>query len=172
MQFRTGRQFGLGNRKYTLTKKFEFIGRELPENLTVDGSSVPKVPILFISALALIFIDDLHAILEIGVILTMLLVGICESSGWFMKPAAVHDHRFQEASTAFGWISANFEYYTLMTHKILMYSKESEEMNGEKPNLMLIIFHSSMGFLIATAHFVVLTMFGWIVWYSYYFRTK
>ena len=47
MKFSTGRQFGLGNRQYTLTEDFEFFGRTLPKGLTVDGSSVPKVAIMF-----------------------------------------------------------------------------------------------------------------------------
>ena len=57
MKFKTGRQLGLGNRNYTLTEEFNFFGRVLPEGLTVDGSSVPKVPILFLGAFILIFFD-------------------------------------------------------------------------------------------------------------------
>jgi len=167
MKFKTGRQLGLGNRNYTLTEEFNFFGRVLPEGLTVDGSSVPKVPILFLGAFILIFFD-LNRTIEQSIIFILLLVGICESSGWFMKPAAVHDYRFQNASSIFGWFSANVEYLILMLKKVLQYSKEKKD----KPNFVLIIFHTSMGFLIAFSHFLVLTMFGWFVWYSYYFRNK
>jgi len=167
MKFKTGRQFGLGNRHYTLTEDFKFFGRVLPEGLTVDGSSVPKVPIMFIGAFTLIFFD-FPRVLEQCIIFMMLLVGICESSGWFMKPAAVHDYRFQNASSIFGWLGANAEYLELMLKKIFQYSREKKE----KPSFFLILFHTSMGVLIAIAHFLVLTMFGWFVWYSYYFRNK
>ena len=57
MQFTTGRQFGLGNRKYTLTEDFDFFNRRLPKGLTVDGASVPKVVIMFSTAILLLLCE-------------------------------------------------------------------------------------------------------------------
>lgn len=167
MKFTTGRQFGLGNRKYTLTEDFVFFTRRLPKGLTVDGSSVPKVAIMFFTAAILLW-GGSSAWLETLTIVTMLLVGICESSGWFMKPAAVHDYRFQNASTLFGWVSANFEYWWLMILKINEYRKTNPNNDG----LIKVLFHLIMGFSIALAHLVMLMLFGWMVWYSYYFKNK
>ena len=167
MKFTTGRQYGLGNREYTLTEDFEFFDRRLPKELTVDGSSVPKVAIMFFAAVVLLW-GGSPAWLEALIIVTMLLVGICESSGWFMKPAAVHDYRFQNANTVFGWIPANFEYWWLMILKM----KEYSETNPNDDNRFIVFFHLFMGFFIALSHLVMLMLFGSIVWFSYYFGNK
>jgi len=167
MKFTTGRQFGLGNRKYTLTEDFSFFNRELPKGLTIDGSSVPKVPIMFFSSILLLFVP-VPSWLEPIIITTILLVGISESSGWFMKPAAVHDYRFQNANTLFGWIPANFEYWLLMMLKIKEYRKDNPNNEG----FIRIAFHSIMGSLIALTHFIVLMLFGWVVWFSYYYKNR
>ncbi|PKG80630.1 hypothetical protein CXF85_21130 [Colwellia sp. 75C3] len=171
MKFETSRQFGLGNRKYTLTENFEFFGVTLPIGLTVDGSSVPKVPILFLATLWLLFSNELPfstpSWVDSLVVVVMLLVGICESSGWFMKPAAVHDYRFQNASTAFGWFPANIEYFVLMLRKVFQYSNEKPS-----PFIFQTLFHLSLGLAIALAHLFVLTLFGWYVWYGYYSKNK
>lgn len=167
MKFTTGRQFGLGNREYTLTEDFEFFGRHLPKGLTVDGSSVPKVAVMFLGAL-LLWSGFLHVYLERLVILSMLLVGICESSGWFMKPAAVHDYRFQNAQTPFGWIPANCEYWWLMILKV----NEYRQAKPKKGGYIKIIFHSVIGIAIAFAHLVMLMLFGWVVWCRYYYQNK
>ena len=167
MKFTTGRQFGLGNRKYTLTEDFVFFTRRLPKGLTVDGSSVPKVAIMFFTAVVLLW-GGAPEWLEKIVIVTMLLVGISESSGWFMKPAAVHDYRFQNASTVFGWVSANFEYWWLMMLKINEYRKTNPNSDG----FIKVTFHLIMGSAIALAHLVMLMLFGWIVWSSYYFKNS
>lgn len=106
--------------------------------------------------------------LEKLVILVMLLVGICESSGWFMKPAAVHDYRFQNAKTQFGWIEANCEYWWLMILK----ADEYRRTNPNNDGAITVIFHLIMGFSIACAHFLMLMLFGWIVWYGYFFKNK
>ena len=165
MKFTTGRQFGLGNRKYTLTEDFVFFTRRLPKGLTVDGSSVPKVAIMFFTAVLLLW-GSSPAWLEALIIVTMLLVGICESSGWFMKPAAVHDYRFQNASTFFGWVPANFEYWWLMILKI----NEYRITNPNNDGFIKVPFHLIMGFAIALAHLIMLMLFGWIVWLGYYFK--
>ncbi|MDA9558303.1 DUF1353 domain-containing protein, partial [Vibrio sp.] len=149
MKFKTDRQFGLGNRKYTLTEDFEFFGVTLPKGLTVDGASVPKVPIMFFGALWLLF-SDISSWVDSFVVIVMLLVGICESSGWLMKPAAVHDFRFQNASTVFGWFPANVEYCSLMLKKVFLYSKEKES-----SSLISVVFHTAFGIAIAVAHFIV-----------------
>ena len=167
MKFSTGRQFGLGNREYTLTEDFVFFGRELPKGLTVDGSSVPKVPIMFFTTVLLLS-GYLPTSLEILLIITILLVGISESSGWFMKPAAVHDYRFQEANTIFGWVPANVEYFWLMVLKINEYKKT----NPNSDSVITVYFHLVMGFSIALTHLVMLMIFGWIVWLNYYLKNK
>ncbi|MDB4836917.1 hypothetical protein OAH87_00420 [Marinomonas sp.] len=171
MNFETGRQFGLGNRKYTLAEEFEFFGVELPAGLTVDGSSVPKVPIMFSGALWLLASSWLEWSIPLWfdsfIVVVLLLVGICESSGWFMKPAAVHDYRFQNASTVFGWFPANIEYFKLMLKKVFQYSNEESS-----PSIAQVLFHSSLGIAIAVSHLFVLTLFGWYVWYGYYSKNK
>ncbi|MFQ3210464.1 MAG: hypothetical protein ACI9VO_002336 [Colwellia sp.] len=171
MKCETSRQFGLGNRKYTLTENFEFFGVTLPAGLTVDGSSVPKVLIMFFGTIWLLVSNYLQFSIPLWIdsliIIVLLLVGICESSGWFMKPAAVHDYRFQNASTAFGWFPANIEYFKLMLKKVFQYSNEKSS-----PSIFQILFHSSLGIAIAIAHLFVLTLFGWYVWYGYYSRNK
>lgn len=167
MKFTTGRQFGLGNRKYTLTEDFEFFGRHLPKGLTIDGSSVPKVAIMFLTA-AIMLWGFLPEFVEKLIIVVMLLVGICESSGWFMKPAAVHDYRFQNANTRFGWIEANYEYWWLMILK----ANEYRVTNPNNDGRIKVAFHLIMGFSIALAHFLMLMLFGWVVWFGYYFKNK
>ena len=167
MKFTTGRQFGLGNREYTLTEGFSFFSRELPKGLTVDGSSVPKVLIMFVSSILLLFFP-IPSWLQPVIIISMLLVGISESSGWFMKPAAVHDYRFQNANTLYGWIPANFEYWLLMMLKINEYRKDNPNNEG----FIMIAFHSIMGSFIALIHFIVLMFFGWFVWGSYYYKNN
>ncbi|NOX07978.1 MAG: hypothetical protein GXP22_00565 [Gammaproteobacteria bacterium] len=167
MKFTTGRQFGLGNRKYTLTEDFNFFNRGLPKGLTVDGSSVPKVAIMFIAAVVLLW-GGSPVWLESLIIVVMLLVGISESSGWFMKPAAVHDYRFQNASSSFGWIPANFEYWWLMMLKI----NEFKKTNPNKNSFIKMYFHIIMGSAIALSHLVMLMLFGWIVWGKYFLKNK
>ena len=179
MKFTTGRQFGLGNRSYTLTEDFVFFSRHLPKGLTVDGSSVPKVLIMFLSAVVLMWLGaseyiakhdyvELFKWIERVIIVTMLLVGISESSGWFMKPAAVHDYRFQNANTLFGWVPANFEYWWLMILKI----NEYRETNPNNDAIYKVVFHLIMGFFIALAHLIMLMLFGWVVWINYYIKNK
>ncbi len=167
MKFKTGRQFGLGNRKYTLTENFVFFNRTIPKGLTVDGSSVPKVAIMFFTAV-LLLLGGLPSLVESIIVITMLFVGISESSGWFMKPAAVHDYRFQNANTYYGWIPANIEYWWLMILKINDYWKT----NPNKVFFVNKIFHSVMGLFIATTHLIMLMFFGWIVWFSYYYKNR
>lgn len=167
MKFSTGRQFGLGNRKYTLTEDFVFFNRHLPKKLMVDGSSVPKVVIMFFAAVLLLW-GGSPVWLERLLIVTMLLVGISESSGWFMKPAAVHDYRFQNASSLFGWVSANAEYWWLMMLKIAEYRK----INPNNDGFIKVYFNLTMGCVIALTHFVVLMLFGWVVWLGYYFKNN
>jgi ABC-type phosphate/phosphonate transport system permease subunit len=110
------------------------------------------------------FVNSTH---WLSSIIVMLLVGICESSGWFMKPAAVHDYRFQNASTLFGWFPANIEYFKLMLKKVSQYSNEKAS-----PSTFQTLFHSSLGIAIAVAHLFVLTLFGCFVWYGYYVKNK
>lgn len=167
MEFKTGRQFGLGNRKYQLTEDFVFFTRPIPKGLTVDGSSVPKVPIMFVTA-ALLLWGVSPVWVEMLLIVTMLLVGISESSGWFMKPAAVHDYRFQSANTLLGWVPANFEYCWLMILKI----KEYRKTNPNNDGFIKVYFHLIMGAVIALTHLIMLMIFGWIVWLGYYIKNK
>jgi hypothetical protein len=167
MKVQTGRQFGLGNRTYTLTEDFEFFGRHLPAGLTVDGSSVPKVPILTCSTI--LYWCGLFSGQVLGaLVVAMMLVGICESAGWFMKPAAVHDYRFQNASNVWGWIPANVEYMWLMILKIHEYIK----INPNGDNIIRVVFHCVMGILIVCVHVIFLMLCGWIVWLNYYRKNK
>lgn len=89
----------------------------------------------------------------------MLVIGITESSGWFMKPAAVHDYQFQNANTLFGRVRANIEYFWLMVLKIREYLLESPN----EDNFLKVWFNIFMGYIVAITHFCILMLFGWIV---------
>lgn len=150
----------LNRRKHRLVEKLDYNNVSIEKGFITDGASVPKTFILgvCIGVLSLDIVNVIHIPVWCSLFLLFLvfIVGVYESNGWFMQPAILHDYRFHNASTRFGWWKANVEYLHLMLDK-------TKEQPTER-NALYRAWNILVGVLVALIHFIGLTAFSWWTW--------
>jgi len=159
---------GINKRKFIVTgKDLSLFGVKIKKGFESDGESVPRLFILTLATALLLFVK-LPDYLFNSLILFSFFTGISDNMGWFMKPAVVHDYKYINANSLFGWIPANFEYLSNMLSKV-------EELVVKNPNEFVFprkIYHMVLGTIMAIVHFLGVMAFGWIIYYKYYFKNK
>lgn len=102
-------QHGFGNRKIEFMERYDGIHK----GAVVDGTSVPKKAIFFVSFLVfyLAHIGVFHTWLLFMLPLVTFLVILPESNGLFFIAGAKHDVKYQSARVISGKFTADYEFY-------------------------------------------------------------